>query len=503
MRAVNLIPAEQRTGAELGVGRSQGGAYAVLVVIAGLALMVVLYGKADHAISTKSAQAASLTQKAQIAETLASRLAPYTSFVAMREQREQAVETLLESRFDWAHVFHEFGRVLPLGTSVSSLDGTVGAKVAAVGSKAPIGSAAPAAGSVASSTPPGSVPTFTISGCAVGQPEVAELLERLRLIDGVSEVSLHELHLVHHRRRRRRHRWLSPARPVLHGAGHIRSVARHLGGGRRHGAHENRGGLQRRVREHEGRHLGGERKMSGRDRTVMIVAVVVVVLGLAWFALVSPERKKASKLDAQITSAQAQLASAEGKLQNARGAQARYSAAYASVINLGKAVPPTQEVPSLIYQVTQAANEKNVDFAAISTTVTGSSGAASSASSAAASSFSELPFTFTFEGGFFQLEHLFRGLDDFATLASPGHINVSGRLLTVQSVKLAPAVGAGTTGSGELSGTVTASAYVLPASEGLTGAASPASPSASGTSAASGSSASSPTTPAIVKATAP
>jgi hypothetical protein len=190
MRAVNLIPAEQRTGAELGVGRSQGGAYAVLAVIAGLAVMIVLYGKADHAISTKSAQAASLTQQAQTAETLASRLAPYTSFVAMREQREQAVETLLESRFDWAHVFHEFGRVLPAGTSVSSLDGTVGAKAAAVGSKAPIGSTAPAAGTVASNTPPGSVPTFTISGCAVGQAEVAELLERLRLIDGVSEVAL-------------------------------------------------------------------------------------------------------------------------------------------------------------------------------------------------------------------------------------------------------------------------------------------------------------------------
>jgi hypothetical protein len=239
----------------------------------------------------------------------------------------------------------------------------------------------------------------------------------------------------------------------------------------------------------------------------MIVAVVVVVLGLAWFALVSPERKKASKLDAQISSAQAQLASAEGKLQNARGAQARYSAAYASVINLGKAVPPAQEVPSLIYQITHAANAKNVEFTAISTSASGASGAASSpsssASSAASTSFTELPFTFTFEGGFFQLEHLFRGLDNFTTLASPGHINVSGRLLTVQSVKLAPAVGSGTTGSGELSGTVTASAYVLPASEGLTSAASPASPSASGTSTASGSSASSPTTPAIVKATAP
>jgi Tfp pilus assembly protein PilN len=190
MRAVNLIPSEQRTGAELGVGRSQGGAYAVLAVIAGLAVMIVLYGRADHAISTKKAQAASLTQQAQTAETLASRLAPYTSFVAMREQREQAVETLLESRFDWAHVFHEFGRVLPVGTSVSSLDGTVGAKAASGPSKGPVGGAATTSGSVASSTPPGSVPTFTISGCAVGQSQVAELLERLRLIDGVSEVTL-------------------------------------------------------------------------------------------------------------------------------------------------------------------------------------------------------------------------------------------------------------------------------------------------------------------------
>jgi hypothetical protein len=190
MRAVNLIPAEQRTGAELGAGRSQGGAYAVLAVIAGLAVMIALYGKADHAISTKTAQAASLAQQAQTAETLASRLAPYTSFVAMREQREQAVETLLESRFDWAHVFHEFGRVLPVGTSVSSLDGSIGAKAAAGASKGPVGGTSAPTGTVASSTPPGSVPTFTVSGCAVGQPEVAELLERLRLIDGVSEVTL-------------------------------------------------------------------------------------------------------------------------------------------------------------------------------------------------------------------------------------------------------------------------------------------------------------------------
>ena len=50
MRAVNLIPADQRGGAPVGAGRSEGGAYAVLAVIAGLAVMAVLYGKAHHAV---------------------------------------------------------------------------------------------------------------------------------------------------------------------------------------------------------------------------------------------------------------------------------------------------------------------------------------------------------------------------------------------------------------------------------------------------------------------
>ena len=183
MRAVNLIPSEQRTGAPVGAGRSQGGAYALLAMIAGLAIMAVLYGKADHAIAAKQTQAASLTAQAQREEAQASRLAPFTSFAAMREQRLQAVETLLDSRFDWAHVFHEFGRVLPPGTSISSLVGSVGGASSKLAGRS-------ASSTVASSTPPGAVPTFTITGCAVSQASVADLLERLRLIDGVSEDEL-------------------------------------------------------------------------------------------------------------------------------------------------------------------------------------------------------------------------------------------------------------------------------------------------------------------------
>jgi Tfp pilus assembly protein PilN len=201
MRAVNLIPAEQRSGQPVGAGRSQGGAYAVLVLIAGIAIMAYSYGSADHQISSRHAQVASLTAQAQQAQAAAERLAPYTSFIALREQRTQAVKALVDSRFDWAHVLHEFGRVLPAQASISSLSGTIGtgtgsASTSSSGASSSAASSSAASSStasssaVASSTPPGSVPTFTLAGCATSQTSVALTLERLRLIDGVKEVTL-------------------------------------------------------------------------------------------------------------------------------------------------------------------------------------------------------------------------------------------------------------------------------------------------------------------------
>ena len=203
MKAVNLIPAEARSSA-IGAGRSQGGAYAVLGVLGGLAILALLYGIARHQISSRRAQAASLTAQAQRAQATAAQLAPYTSFMTLREQRLQAVSQLVGSRFDWAHAFHELGRVLPSDASISSLTGTIGsstgtaapatappATAGSAGSAGSTGAAgAAASAAVTSATPPGSVPTFTLSGCATSQSEVALTLERLRLIDGVASVSL-------------------------------------------------------------------------------------------------------------------------------------------------------------------------------------------------------------------------------------------------------------------------------------------------------------------------
>ncbi|MFZ2052309.1 MAG: hypothetical protein WB698_09670 [Solirubrobacteraceae bacterium] len=188
MRAVNLIPSEQRRGSVNLSGRSGGAAYVVVGLILGLAVMAVLYGKADHEIGAKQAEATRLSAEAQQAQSEASRLAPYTSFVSLREERLKAVQELANTRFDWAHAMHELGRVVPTKAALSTVTGTVGATTVSTGPAAP--AAASASKSVASATPAGSTPTFTITGCATSQSAVALTMNRMRLIDGVSEVSL-------------------------------------------------------------------------------------------------------------------------------------------------------------------------------------------------------------------------------------------------------------------------------------------------------------------------
>jgi hypothetical protein len=189
MRAVNLIPGEQR-GGSVGAGRSGGAAYAVLALLVGFAVLAVMYGKASRTVSSGESKAASLTAHAAQEKAAAEALAPYTSFAALRQEREQAVTALVDQRFDWAHTFHEFGRVLTGNTSLTQLSGTIGS-LESTPAPAPSGGATTStASSVSSATPSGSVPTFSIAGCATSQKAVAQMLQRLRLIDGVAEVSL-------------------------------------------------------------------------------------------------------------------------------------------------------------------------------------------------------------------------------------------------------------------------------------------------------------------------
>ena len=265
--------------------------------------------------------------------------------------------------------------------------------------------------------------------------------------------------------------------------------------------------------------------MTGRDRLVIVGIAVLAILAAGWLLLVSPERKQATQAQTQVESARQKLQSAQSQVASARSAQASYSSAYASVVRLGKAVPPQQEVPSLMYELEQASNQRAIDFTSIMGSSSGTT--ASATATATPAGFSQMPFTFVFKGSFFGLAHLLSQIDGFARItaasgsgaaaastaadssATPAGVQVSGRLLTIQGVSLTlesqGSAGSGSSGSsgGTLSATITATAYVLPASQSLTAGATAAGP--AGTSAAdaasSAAASSSPTSAAVIQGT--
>jgi len=246
--------------------------------------------------------------------------------------------------------------------------------------------------------------------------------------------------------------------------------------------------------------------MTTRDRLVVIAVAAIAALGAAWMLLVSPERKQAAKLQSQVSAASSELAGAESEARNARQAQARYAAAYASIVDLGKAVPPGEEVPSLIYQLAHASNQKNVDFTSIqsgSESGSGGAGASASASAGGEGGIKQMPFTFVFSGTFPELYNLFQQLNGFTIRTASGGLKISGRLLTIQGVKLAPATGGapGKGTNGQLSGTITATAYVLPPTQVQAGGATASAPAGAATTTSTGSGGSTPSAPAIARVT--
>lgn len=177
MRAVNLIPGDHRRVAR---GARPVGAYLVIAALAAIVVMASLYAMAGKRVADRKAELARVTAKAQAAEARAGALEPYARFAALSQKRVATVKSLAESRFDWAHVMHEVGRVIPSDAWLTSLTGTVAPGVSLEGASGQTGALRSALG----------VPAVEIVGCTTSQANVARMMSRMRLIDGVTRVAL-------------------------------------------------------------------------------------------------------------------------------------------------------------------------------------------------------------------------------------------------------------------------------------------------------------------------
>jgi hypothetical protein len=253
--------------------------------------------------------------------------------------------------------------------------------------------------------------------------------------------------------------------------------------------------------------------VTSRDRIVIMVVLALGAVVAGWFLVVSPKRSQASSLGTQITSEQSQLSAAQQQVAAGESAKKAFAGQYAELAKLGEAVPPDDDIPSLIYQVQSAAQSSHVSFRGLQLTGGGSSSSSAPSTSSgsngsSSSSTQALPpgasvgqaglpteqFTITLTGNYFNLSTFFNKLEGFVVMNS-GTLTIRGRLMSINAITEVP----GPSGFPQISATVSATTYIVPPTEGPFDGATAAGPAPSTTQASnstSGSSSSSSSAPA-------
>jgi Tfp pilus assembly protein PilN len=176
MRPVNLLPAELRQGARRPM-RTGPIPYILVGALATVLAGVVLLVMTGNQISEREGELTQLKREDAAAVQEAQRLAAYTQFQTMHEQRLATITSLADSRFDWERVMRELSLVLPKSVWLTQLSA----------SASPASEAGGGGGELRASIPG---PALQLEGCATGQESVAGFVTALKDIDGVTRVGV-------------------------------------------------------------------------------------------------------------------------------------------------------------------------------------------------------------------------------------------------------------------------------------------------------------------------
>jgi Tfp pilus assembly protein PilO len=262
--------------------------------------------------------------------------------------------------------------------------------------------------------------------------------------------------------------------------------------------------------------------LTDRDKKIVFFLFPLILVAAFWFLLLKPKRHEAATLGDQVAQAQEARDAAVSQANQLQAAKSRYASQYAEMVRLGKALPTTVDMPSLLVQLNAAAKGTGIQFgsitvgqraAAASITsytlpnstgsgaatafgaavqkaraanaaesssaaqssaasnavgATGATGAAGTTSSTGAASnaptLDEVPLTFKFVGSFNNLADFFHHLKRFVHVAND-KIKVQGRLITIDSLKFA------STDFPDIEADVSATVYLTPKNDAVTAAA--------------------------------
>jgi Tfp pilus assembly protein PilO len=225
--------------------------------------------------------------------------------------------------------------------------------------------------------------------------------------------------------------------------------------------------------------------MTRTNRILIAIVAIAAAASAYYFLVLTPKREQVTKLDTDIAAKQTQLAQAKQTLVGYEKARASYKANYTTLVRLGKAVPSDDDIRSLMVQLQNAAVGTGVDFekielasgfagatgSAAPTPTTATSGELAPAPGSvpvAGGALSAMPFSFTFNGSYFDLSTFLARLEHFVSEHND-KLNATGRLLRLESVGIAP----GPAGFPTMQAQIGAAIYVVPPVQGVPGAQTP------------------------------
>lgn len=186
MRAINLLPVEERAGARTAVARHTLNGWHAIVAVGALVVVALLgawaMARGDAADAREAAAAA--VARGAAAQAQVDRLAPVVTLDARRQSREASVVALANGRTDWAGVLRAVAGALPRQVSLTTLGLQAADAGATTAGATGSGGAAPAGLQGRG--------TVTVAACADTQPRVATTLRALRMLPQVEDVALNQ-----------------------------------------------------------------------------------------------------------------------------------------------------------------------------------------------------------------------------------------------------------------------------------------------------------------------
>lgn len=261
--------------------------------------------------------------------------------------------------------------------------------------------------------------------------------------------------------------------------------------------------------------------LTDRDKKLVMILLPVVLLAGYWFLILAPQRNQVTTLDQQVATAESARDESVANQQRLSGSRNRYASDYETVVRLGKAIPSTLDMPSLLVQLEAAAKGTGIDFDSITVGQRATAATATSSSSSGSSSgtppvasggeqaktgsgkateqanggadtankanetsggtnpssgqasgsptaaspvagLDTVPLNFSFEGSYFDLAEFLHSVKRFVRVANDD-IKVKGRLMTVDGLSLT------TEKFPKIKAQLTATIYLSPKSQGATG----------------------------------